>query len=66
MERRPATTSARTRSLLTGLCLVWIIDSICATGEIAEILQSFGSSTEINISNNSTKKSDYYSLFFFF
>lgn len=35
MERRPATTSVRTRSLLIGLCLVWIIGSIRATGKIS-------------------------------
>jgi len=33
MEQRPAATSARTRGLLAGVCLVWIIGGICATGK---------------------------------
>jgi len=34
MEQRPAATSARTRGLLAGVCLVWIIGGICATGKL--------------------------------
>jgi len=33
MKQRPAAASARTRGLLAGACLVWIIGGICATGE---------------------------------
>lgn len=33
MEQRPAAASARTRGLLAGVCLVWIIGGICATGK---------------------------------
>lgn len=33
MEQRPAAASTRTRGLLAGVCLVWIIGGICATGK---------------------------------
>lgn len=56
MERRPATTSARTRSLLTGLCLVWIIGSICATVPLEEPRFTNQPSSSGNIlSENRTK-----------
>ncbi|XP_029163396.1 protein sidekick isoform X2 [Nylanderia fulva] len=56
MERRPATTSARTRSLLAGLCLVWIIGSICATEPLQEPRFTSQLSSSGNIlSENRTK-----------
>lgn len=53
MERRPAAASARTRGLLAGVCLIWIIGGICATGKSRSRVTSFHNTAPTRIPQDS-------------
>ncbi|KYM76056.1 Protein sidekick [Atta colombica] len=60
MEQRPAATSARTRGLLAGVCLVWIIGGICATGNPQPKYKWFKDGMPLN--NEVTSGEPYYRI----